>query len=154
MAWTNPRTWVSNETLTAALLNLHLRDNFRYMDLETIADPTSTLSITTEPNITISDLAVVRAGRMVMLSVSGNYTGSAVTMPTNGNLTNIPVLTIGATGWRPTIFTSVSSAFTGRGFWGGLNVTGALAISAASGSTNIASGEAFQLCTTYIKAAA
>jgi hypothetical protein len=27
MAWTAPRTWVSGETLTAALLNTHLRDN-------------------------------------------------------------------------------------------------------------------------------
>ena len=28
MAWTNPRTWVAAEDLTAALLNTHLRDNF------------------------------------------------------------------------------------------------------------------------------
>ena len=27
MAWTAPRTWVATETLTAALLNTHLRDN-------------------------------------------------------------------------------------------------------------------------------
>lgn len=27
MAWTSPRTWVSGETVTAALLNTHLRDN-------------------------------------------------------------------------------------------------------------------------------
>lgn len=27
MAWTNPRTWVSGEVVTAALLNTHLRDN-------------------------------------------------------------------------------------------------------------------------------
>lgn len=27
MAWTAPRTWVTGEVLTAALLNLHLRDN-------------------------------------------------------------------------------------------------------------------------------
>lgn len=28
MAWTTPRTWVTGETVTAALLNTHLRDNF------------------------------------------------------------------------------------------------------------------------------
>ena len=27
MAWTSPRTWAAGETLTAALLNIHLRDN-------------------------------------------------------------------------------------------------------------------------------
>lgn len=27
MAWTTPRTWVTGETVTAALLNAHLRDN-------------------------------------------------------------------------------------------------------------------------------
>lgn len=27
MAWTTPRTWAAGETLTAALLNTHLRDN-------------------------------------------------------------------------------------------------------------------------------
>lgn len=27
MAWTNPRTWLTGEVLTAALLNTHLRDN-------------------------------------------------------------------------------------------------------------------------------
>ncbi len=27
MAWTSPRTWAAGETLTAALLNTHLRDN-------------------------------------------------------------------------------------------------------------------------------
>ena len=29
MAWTSPRTWVAGENLTAALLNLHVRDNLK-----------------------------------------------------------------------------------------------------------------------------
>lgn len=32
MAWTSPRTWVSGEILTAALLNTHLRDNLLAVD--------------------------------------------------------------------------------------------------------------------------
>lgn len=32
MAWTAPTTWVANQTLTAALLNTHLRDNFLELD--------------------------------------------------------------------------------------------------------------------------
>lgn len=31
MAWTSPRTWVVGEILTAALLNVHLRDNVNYL---------------------------------------------------------------------------------------------------------------------------
>jgi len=33
MPWTTPRTWVANETVTAAQLNTHVRDNFN--DLRT-----------------------------------------------------------------------------------------------------------------------
>lgn len=29
MAWTNPRTWVTSETVTAALMNTHVRDNLK-----------------------------------------------------------------------------------------------------------------------------
>lgn len=31
MAWTDPRTWVAGEVVTAALGNTHWRDNFRYL---------------------------------------------------------------------------------------------------------------------------
>jgi hypothetical protein len=31
MAWTTPRTWVTNEVATAALLNTHLRDNLDFL---------------------------------------------------------------------------------------------------------------------------
>jgi hypothetical protein len=34
MAWTAPRTWVAGETVTAAMMNAHLRDN-----LKAITDP-------------------------------------------------------------------------------------------------------------------
>lgn len=29
MAWTTPRTWVTNETVTAAIMNAHVRDNLK-----------------------------------------------------------------------------------------------------------------------------
>lgn len=29
MAWTAPRTWVAGETVTAAIMNTHVRDNFK-----------------------------------------------------------------------------------------------------------------------------
>jgi hypothetical protein len=31
MAWTTPRTWVTNEVVTASLLNTHVRDNLAYL---------------------------------------------------------------------------------------------------------------------------
>ena len=31
MAWTTPRTWVTGEVVTAALMNTHVRDNTRYL---------------------------------------------------------------------------------------------------------------------------
>lgn len=32
MAWTAPRTWVTSETVTAALMNTHVRDNLNLFD--------------------------------------------------------------------------------------------------------------------------
>lgn len=32
MAFTSPRTWISSEIVTAALMNTHVRDNERYLN--------------------------------------------------------------------------------------------------------------------------
>lgn len=32
MAWTTPRTWVAGETVTAAIMNTHVRDNLNWLD--------------------------------------------------------------------------------------------------------------------------
>lgn len=48
MAWTAPRTWVTGETVTAALMNAHIRDNF----LETGA-----ATVTTAGDIPYADAA-------------------------------------------------------------------------------------------------
>lgn len=32
MAWSTPRTWVTNEVVTAALMNTHVRDQFNVLD--------------------------------------------------------------------------------------------------------------------------
>jgi len=34
MAWTAPRTWVTSEIVTAALMNTHVRDNLSYLKTE------------------------------------------------------------------------------------------------------------------------
>ncbi len=48
MAWTTPRTWVTGETVTAALMNTHIRDNFR---------ETSPFTVTTAGDISYADAA-------------------------------------------------------------------------------------------------
>ena len=51
MAWTAPRTWVAAETVTAALMNAHVRDNFKALgDAWTSYTPTWT-AVTTNPTI-------------------------------------------------------------------------------------------------------
>jgi hypothetical protein len=41
MAWTSPRTWVAGETVTAALMNTHVRDNMKALgDAWTTFTPT------------------------------------------------------------------------------------------------------------------
>ncbi len=35
MAWTTPRTWVTGELVTAAIMNTHVRDNEDYLKTET-----------------------------------------------------------------------------------------------------------------------
>ncbi len=58
MAWTSPRTWVSGEVVTAALMNTHVRDN-----LKAIGDARSTWT----PTVTAS------AGTFTTVSGAGRY---------------------------------------------------------------------------------
>lgn len=55
MAWTSPRTWVTGETVTAALLNTHVRDNLDAIvpdDQVTAASWSPSLeATTTDPSI-------------------------------------------------------------------------------------------------------
>lgn len=92
MAWTNPRTWVAGETLTAALLNVHVRDNLKAIgDAWTAYTPTwgATSSNPTLGNGTLNG-TYLQAGKLVMFRISllfgstttvgsGNYTFTAPT---------------------------------------------------------------------------
>lgn len=40
MAWTTPRTWNPGETVTASLMNTHLRDNLNYLKATAVATET------------------------------------------------------------------------------------------------------------------
>ncbi len=57
MAWTAPRTWVTGETVTAALLNAHVRDNL----LET-----SAATVTTAGDLVYADAANSMGSRLAI----------------------------------------------------------------------------------------
>lgn len=71
MAWTTPRTWVAGETVTAAIMNSHVRDNFNAVgDPWTSYTPSWTAS-TTNPTIGNGTLtgAYRQAGKLVMFRI-------------------------------------------------------------------------------------
>ena len=57
MAWTAPRTWVTGETVTAALMNAHIRDNL----LET-----SAATVTTAGDMVFADAANSMGSRLAI----------------------------------------------------------------------------------------
>lgn len=70
MAWTVPRTWVTGETVTAALMNAHIRDNFR---------ETSPFTVTTAGDLSYADAANSMNSRLGIGAANSHLvsTGSA-----------------------------------------------------------------------------
>jgi hypothetical protein len=69
MAWTTPRTWVTSELVTAALMNTHLRDNLTFL-------------LTNIPNQTVASITsaaspFTAAGSVVIL---GDTSGGNITV--------------------------------------------------------------------------
>ncbi len=65
MAWTAPRTWVTGETVTAALMNAHIKDNF----LET-----SAATVTTAGDIAFADAANSMGNRLAIGAANSHLT--------------------------------------------------------------------------------
>jgi hypothetical protein len=74
MAWTAPRTWVTGEIVTAALLNTHLRDNLVDLDRRTSPSEGYVGTIETTTSTTYTDLAT--AGPAVTQTIGS--TGKAL----------------------------------------------------------------------------
>lgn len=74
MSWTAPRTWVTGEVVTAALLNTHIRDN--QIDLDRRTSPIGAVVATsqTTTSTTYTDLAT--AGPAVTVTIGS--TGKAL----------------------------------------------------------------------------
>ena len=66
MAWTAPRTWVTGEVVTAALMNTHVRDDLRYLKgLDggvTVEDALTVDSLITSGNVDGVDVSTHAAG--------------------------------------------------------------------------------------------
>lgn len=92
MVWTNPRTWVSGETVTAALLNTHLRDNLKALgDPWTAYTPTWTAA-TSNPTLgngTITG-SYIQTGKMVDFKIR-LVLGSTSTVGTGRYIWSLPV---------------------------------------------------------------
>ena len=92
MAWTTPRTWVSGETVTAALMNAHVRDNLKAVG-DAWTSYTPTVSNWTGGNGTSSG-AYILAGKLVHFRVKFVF-GSTSTAAGNFAAT-LPVTAVAA----------------------------------------------------------
>lgn len=81
MAWTAPRTWVTGELVTAALLNTHLRDNLTAIvpngpDAWTSFTPTLVQSAAVTKTVTYA--RYMKVGRLVTAVMKLDVTGAGV----------------------------------------------------------------------------
>ncbi len=104
MAWTDPRTWVAGETITAALFNTHVRDNFKV-----IGDPW------TEYTPTWAGGSAIGNGTMV-----GRYTQAGQRVDFYVTITMGSTTTFGAGAWTLTLPVAAVAnrawAFTGHAY--------------------------------------
>lgn len=109
MAWTAPRTWVTGETVTAALMNAHVRDNL----LETAA-----ATVTTAGDLAYADAANSMGSRLAIGSVPAVLatTGSAPAWRTIGQSVGDATYTSATgPGGAPEVFTDFDQSGWGTG---------------------------------------
>ena len=113
MAWTAPRTWVAAETLTAALLNTHVRDNLLEaapakvttkgdLTVATAANSISRLAVGTNAAVLVSDSAAstgVRWSSTGKTAVAGTALGvdvsTTLTMAANSDVATFAQISAG-----------------------------------------------------------
>ena len=70
MTWTAPRTWVAGETVTAAVMNAHVRDNLKAIgDAWTSYTPTLAQGASTNIAKTVTYAKYVAAGKLIICQV-------------------------------------------------------------------------------------
>ena len=79
MAWTTPRTWVAGETVTASLMNTHVRDNLNAIaavgiDGWTDYSGSATWTGSTNPTYTVVRAEYAQLGKTVIYQFRMTYT--------------------------------------------------------------------------------
>ena len=100
MAWTTPRTWVTNEDVTATLMNTHVRDNFKAIgDAWTSYTPTWA-GVTTNPTIGNGTNVgrYIQAGKLVSFYVTITM-GSTTAYGSGAWSVTLPVAPVASRGW-------------------------------------------------------
>lgn len=87
MAWTAPRTWVTNEIATAALLNTHLRDNLKevWKEVDRVAF-TSAVSVTATTEGTANTVVTGTSRAYTIETVEIEFFSPKVTVGTGGQI--------------------------------------------------------------------
>ena len=111
MAWTDPRTWVTDELVTAAIMNTHIRDNLNSLNhlvVRKTADETKTSNTTlaNDASLTMS----IGANETWMFELSLLYLAG------NGLIKTAFTVPAGATLSASTVWSSDSAAVARR-FW-------------------------------------
>ena len=94
MAWTSPRTWVSGEVVTAALMNTHVRDQLLEL-AGTVGPSYQNYTPTVQSGFTVGTTGSSLTGRYVVIGKTVHYRALAVlgtgfTIGTNWGL-SLPV---------------------------------------------------------------
>ncbi len=94
MAWTDPRTWVASEVVSASIMNTHVRDNFKAIG-DAWASYTPTLSNWTLVNGTLTG-KYLQAGKLVIGKLT--YTVGSTDTKSGGPVFSLPVTKAADTG--------------------------------------------------------
>ena len=79
MGWTTPRTWVAGEIPTANRLNLHVRDNLRFLKERVQAGTTEITPVANVPtSVTVTFPVPFASPPRVIISPASTVIGSAV----------------------------------------------------------------------------
>ena len=104
MAWTAPRTWVTGEIVTAAHLNVHLRDNTLDLDRRTSTIQGAVGAVESTTSTSYTDLATVGPSVAVTIGAVGKALVSLYTALSNATA-NFALMSWGTTGATTTFAT-------------------------------------------------
>lgn len=85
MAWTEPRTWVAGEVVTAAMMNEQIKDNLTY--LKGHVDATSNVHGLAS-GVYVMGTKLAAGTRMEYLSINATLTGTSQAVEATGTWTN------------------------------------------------------------------